>query len=63
MKPEKERLKRKLLGELSQNTIQLAAGRDRIRPKQYPKGLYGCQLCAVYVCRKGVCWSDHVRAI
>ncbi len=34
---------------LSQNTIQLAAGCDRIRPKQYPKGLYGCQLCAIYI--------------
>lgn len=40
VKPENERRKRKPLRELSQNTIQLAAGRDRIRPKQCPKGLY-----------------------
>ena len=45
VKPENERRKRKPLGELSQNTIQLAADRDRIRPKQYPK----ISVCVSYV--------------
>ncbi len=63
VKPENERRKRKPLGELSQSTIQLAAGRDRIRPKEYPKGHHKCQLCASYICRKRDCWSDYIRAI
>ena len=58
-----QRTKRKPLQELSPNTIKLAAHWEKRRRDQYPKGLYGCKLCNMHICKKGVCWNEHIEAV
>ena len=53
---------RKPLSELSIN-----AGRTlsdvRKRPKQIPRGLFGCKLCGIAICNHIGCWKEHLEAI
>lgn len=55
--------KRKLLGELSTNSVRPASQEARKRRDQHPKGFYGCRLCDMYLCRHGGCWEEHINAI
>ena len=57
------RAKRKPLQELSPNTLKLYTNREKRRPRQYAKGVFGCGLCGIHICRRGNCWQEHIEAI
>ena len=48
---------RKPLQELSLYSTR--AERRRSRP---PRSFYGCQLCAMAICKKKSCWNEHIEA-
>ena len=63
MSESSQRPKRKPLQELSRNTTKLAAHREQRRRNQYARGLYGCELCNMHICKKGPCWNEHIEAV
>ena len=52
----------KPLNELSVNTVKTIK-KDRKRPQQTPRGIYGCALCGIHICNHIACWNEHLRAI
>ena len=54
---------RKPLMELSINTVKTSRVDKRIRPRQTPRGLFGCRLCGIAICNHIACWKEHLEAI
>ena len=57
--------KRIPLQQLAQGTVRVTEAQKSVpkRPKQYPKGYFGCALCGIHLCRKGDCWNEHIKCI
>lgn len=54
---------RKPLQELSGNSVRPSDLANRKRRQRAPRGIYGCQLCGIYICNHIRCWNEHIAAI
>jgi hypothetical protein len=51
--------KRKVLQELSENSIQINQNGGKSRRPRPPRTKYGCSVCQIHLCQGGTCWEEH----
>ena len=54
---------RKPLLKLFINTMKTSRIDKRIRPRQTPRGIFGCKLYGIHICNHIACWNEHLKAI
>jgi hypothetical protein len=53
--------KRKVLQELSENSIQFNQNGEKSRRPRPPRTKYGCSVCQIHLCKGGSCWEEHTQ--
>jgi hypothetical protein len=53
--------KRKILGELSENSIRFNQNGEKSRRSRPPRTKYGCSVCQIHLCKGGTCWEEHTQ--
>ena len=53
--------KRKVLYELSENSIRMNQEGEKSRKPQAPRTKYGCSVCQIHLCQGGSCWQEHIE--
>jgi hypothetical protein len=53
--------KRKVLQELSENSIQFNQNGEKSRRPRPPRTKYGCSVCQIHLCKGGTCWEEHTQ--
>jgi hypothetical protein len=53
--------KRKVLQELSENSIRFNQNGEKSRRPRPPRTKYGCSVCQIHLCKGGSCWEEHTQ--
>jgi hypothetical protein len=53
--------KRKMLHDLSINSVRISNNEDRSRRPRPPRTKYGCTVCRIHLCLGGSCWDEHIQ--
>lgn len=53
--------KRKVLCELSGNSVQINQEGGKTRKPRAPRTRYGCSVCQIHLCQGGTCWEEHTQ--
>ncbi len=53
--------KRKVLQELSENSIRFNQNGEKSRRARPPRTKYGCSVCQIHLCKGGTCWEEHTQ--
>jgi len=53
--------KRKVLQELSENSIRFNQNGEKSRRPRPPRTKYGCSVCQIHLCKGGTCWEEHTQ--
>jgi hypothetical protein len=52
---------RKVLQELSENSIRFNQNGEKSRRSRPPRTKYGCSVCQIHLCKGGTCWEEHTQ--
>jgi len=53
--------KRKVLEELSENSVRINQNGEKSRRPRPPRTRYGCSACQIHLCQGGTCWEKHIQ--
>jgi len=53
--------KRKVLQELSENSVRINQNGEKSRRSRPPRTRYGCSACQIHLCQGGTCWEEHTQ--
>jgi len=53
--------KRKVLNELSENSVRINQNGEKSRRPRPPRTRYGCSACQIHLCQGGTCWEEHTQ--
>ena len=53
--------KRKVLQELSNNSVRINQDGEKSRRLRPPRTRYGCSACQIHLCQGGTCWEEHTQ--
>jgi hypothetical protein len=52
---------RKVLQELSENSVRFNQNGEKSRRPRPPRTRYGCSACQIHLCQGGTCWEEHTQ--
>ena len=53
--------KRKVLQQLSENSVRINQNGEKSRKPRSPRTRYGCSVCQIHLCKGGTCWEEHTQ--
>jgi hypothetical protein len=53
--------KRKVLQELSEQSVRINQDGEKSRRPRPPRTRYGCSACQIHLCQGGTCWEEHAQ--
>jgi hypothetical protein len=52
---------RKVLQELSENSVRINQNGEKLRRPRPPRTRYGCSACQIHLYQGGTCWEEHTQ--